>query len=124
MGTLQLFRLALQLASLLLATLLLAIIASADHAVAGQFLAIDKCRIYGFPPHSRAYALCRMNVRASGRQVLALTPTSPPSIANIATSIRRRSFDAPDAAFSLVLLRQALLNAAMRACARARKASA
>jgi hypothetical protein len=26
-------------------------------------MAIDKCRIYGFPPHSRDYALCRMNVR-------------------------------------------------------------
>jgi hypothetical protein len=46
-----------------LAMLLLAAMASADHAVAGQFLAIDKCRIYGFPPHTRDYALCRMNVR-------------------------------------------------------------
>jgi len=26
-------------------------------------LAIDKCRIYGFRPHTRDYALCRMNVR-------------------------------------------------------------
>jgi len=68
MPTLRPFRLALRLASpllasLLLAMLLLAAMASADHAVAGQFLAIDKCRIYGFPPHSRDYALCRMNVR-------------------------------------------------------------
>jgi hypothetical protein len=73
MPTLQLLRPALRLASpllatlllatLLLATLLLATMVSADHAVAGQFLAIDKCRIYGFPPHSRDYALCRMNVR-------------------------------------------------------------
>jgi hypothetical protein len=63
MPTLELFRLALRLASLLLATLALAAMASADHAAAGQFLAIDKCRIYGFPAHSRDYALCRMNVR-------------------------------------------------------------
>src|SRR5271167_5120052 len=63
MPTLQLLRLALRLASLLLATLLMAALAFADHAVAGQFLAIDKCRIYGFPPHTRDYALCRMNVR-------------------------------------------------------------
>ena len=68
MPTLQLLRPALRLASLLLATLLLATLllaamVSADHAAAGQFLAIDKCRIYGFPPHSRDYALCRMNVR-------------------------------------------------------------
>jgi hypothetical protein len=68
MPTLRLFRLALRLASpllasLLLATLLMAALAFADDAVAGQFLAIDKCRIYGFPPHSRDYALCRMNVR-------------------------------------------------------------
>ena len=68
MPTLQLLRPALRLASrswrrLLLATLALAAMAFADHAAAGQFLAIDKCRIYGFPPHSRDYALCRMNVR-------------------------------------------------------------
>jgi hypothetical protein len=73
MPTLQLLRPALRLASLLLATLLLASLllttlalaamAFADHAAAGQFLAIDKCRIYGFLPHSRDYALCRMNVR-------------------------------------------------------------
>ena len=49
--------------ALILATLLLVTTAFADHAVAGRFLAIDKCRIYGFPPHSRAYAECRMNVR-------------------------------------------------------------
>ncbi len=36
---------------------------SADHAFAGRLLAIDKCRIYGFPPHSRDYAECRMNLR-------------------------------------------------------------
>ncbi len=95
MPTLQLFRLALRLASLLLATLLLATMASADHAAAGQFLAIDKCRIYGFPPHSRDYALCRMNVRRFWTTGPALTPTSPRSIANIVTSIRRRSFDPP-----------------------------
>ncbi len=49
--------------ALILATLLLASMASAGHSVAGQFLTIDKCRIYGFPPHSRAYSECRMNVR-------------------------------------------------------------
>ena len=49
--------------ALILATLLLVTTAFADRAVAGRFLAIDKCRIYGFPPHSRAYAECRMNVR-------------------------------------------------------------
>jgi hypothetical protein len=35
----------------------------ADRAFAREFLAIDKCLIYGFPPHSRDYAVCRMNLR-------------------------------------------------------------
>jgi hypothetical protein len=35
----------------------------ADCASAAQRAAIDQCRLYGFAPHSRDYALCRMNVR-------------------------------------------------------------
>jgi hypothetical protein len=41
----------------------MATMAFAGHAYARQFLAIDKCLIYGFPPHSRDYAECRMNLR-------------------------------------------------------------
>ncbi|HML07718.1 MAG TPA: hypothetical protein VK430_06265 [Xanthobacteraceae bacterium] len=35
----------------------------ADHAGAGELAAADQCLIYGFVPHSSAYAQCRMNVR-------------------------------------------------------------
>jgi hypothetical protein len=48
------------------AALLLAVVAAMvfpDRASATHFITIDKCRIYGFPPHSREYAECRMNVR-------------------------------------------------------------
>ncbi len=48
--------------------LIVAAMAFVDHAGAGsaqslQGAAIDRCRIYGFAPHSRDYAQCRMNVR-------------------------------------------------------------
>ena len=64
---------------------------SADHAYARQFLVIDKCLIYGFPPHSRAYAECRMNLRRFWTTGLAPAPSSPQFIANTVISIRRRS---------------------------------
>ncbi len=35
----------------------------AGSAGAAQFAAFDQCRIYGYAPHTRDYALCRMNVR-------------------------------------------------------------
>jgi len=38
-------------------------IIAADCASAAQHVAIDQCRLYGFVPHGRDYALCRMNVR-------------------------------------------------------------
>ena len=45
---------------------LLLILASAmvaGGASAAQREKFDQCRIYGYVPHSRDYALCRMNVR-------------------------------------------------------------
>jgi hypothetical protein len=56
MSSPQLFRIALLAAAV-------AAMVFADRASAAHFLAIDKCRIYGFPPHSLDYAECRMNVR-------------------------------------------------------------
>lgn len=40
-------------------------LAAADRAGAGpaKLAAVDTCEIYGFVPHTRAYAACRMNVR-------------------------------------------------------------
>jgi hypothetical protein len=56
MSSPQLFRIAMLVAAVA-ATLF------AGHACAREFLAIDKCLIYGFPLHSRDYAVCRMNLR-------------------------------------------------------------
>jgi hypothetical protein len=35
----------------------------AGGANAAQWATFDQCRIYGYTPHTRDYALCRMNVR-------------------------------------------------------------
>lgn len=35
----------------------------ADRAGAAHFAANDTCQLYGFVPHSRAYATCRRNAR-------------------------------------------------------------
>ena len=35
----------------------------AGGAGAAQFATFDQCRIYGYVPHTRDYALCRMNLR-------------------------------------------------------------
>lgn len=35
----------------------------AGHAAAARPAAFDRCRIYGFAPHSRDYIACRMNKR-------------------------------------------------------------
>ena len=44
--------------------LTLAAMIAADTAGAAQFTTtFDQCRIYGYVPHTRDYALCRMNVR-------------------------------------------------------------
>ena len=56
MSSLQLLRIALLVAAM-------AAVVLADRAFAREYLVIDKCRIYGFPPHSRDYAECRMNLR-------------------------------------------------------------
>ena len=57
MSSPHLFRIVLVAAGALMAML------STNHANAARFVVIDKCRIYGFPPHSRDYAVCRMNLR-------------------------------------------------------------
>jgi hypothetical protein len=36
---------------------------SAGSAGAATSATFDQCRIYGYAPHTRDYALCRMNVR-------------------------------------------------------------
>ena len=38
-------------------------IADSNYARAGQRMAFDQCRLYGYAPHTRAYALCRLDVR-------------------------------------------------------------
>ena len=43
--------------------LILAGVMVAAGASAAQPEKFDQCRIYGYVPHSRDYALCRMNVR-------------------------------------------------------------
>jgi hypothetical protein len=43
--------------------LIVTALASLQAAAAGQRIAFDQCRLYGYAPHTRAYALCRMNVR-------------------------------------------------------------
>jgi hypothetical protein len=43
--------------------LILAGITIAGGADAAQHATFDQCRIYGYAPHTRDYALCRMNVR-------------------------------------------------------------
>jgi len=43
--------------------LILTALTSAQAAAAGQRVAYDQCRLYGYAPHTYAYALCRMNVR-------------------------------------------------------------
>jgi hypothetical protein len=43
--------------------LILAGMTIAGGADAAQWAAFDQCRIYGYTPHTRDYALCRMNVR-------------------------------------------------------------
>ena len=40
----------------------MAVIASGS-AHAAKLAGADACRLYGFPPHTRGYAICRMNVR-------------------------------------------------------------
>ena len=37
--------------------------AGADSAHAAKAGSVDTCRLYGFVPHTREYAACRMNVR-------------------------------------------------------------
>jgi hypothetical protein len=37
--------------------------AGADGANAAQLASVDTCQLYGFAPHTREYAACRMNVR-------------------------------------------------------------
>ena len=43
--------------------LILASVVIAGGASAAQRETFDQCRIYGYVPHTRDYALCRMNVR-------------------------------------------------------------
>jgi hypothetical protein len=43
--------------------LILAGITIAGGANAAQWATFDQCRIYGYTPHTRDYALCGMNVR-------------------------------------------------------------
>jgi hypothetical protein len=49
--------------------LIIATLAGIEHASAGQplvfkqRLVFNQCRLYGFLPHTHAYALCRMEVR-------------------------------------------------------------
>ena len=37
--------------------------ACADGARAAKLASVDTCRLYGFAPHTRDYAVCRMNLR-------------------------------------------------------------
>ena len=37
--------------------------AGAERASAAERVAFDQCRLYGYAPHTRDHALCRMNVR-------------------------------------------------------------
>ena len=39
------------------------VIAGADGARAAKLASVDPCRLYGFAPHTRDYAACRMNLR-------------------------------------------------------------
>jgi hypothetical protein len=39
------------------------VLAGTISAGAAQFATFDQCRIYGYAPHTRDYALCRMNLR-------------------------------------------------------------
>jgi len=43
--------------------LIVTALASQQAAAAGQHMAYDQCRLYGYAPHTYAYAQCRQNVR-------------------------------------------------------------
>ncbi len=47
----------------LIAIAVLTFTGAAEARHARHAAALDVCRIYGFAPHTRDYALCRMNVR-------------------------------------------------------------